>query len=119
MKLLKWMTVTTLFLFPVAFAAETLDPIVNLYTQRVELAKVEVEKQQAVAENAVSRLQRLRRLLQSNAVSREEYEAGVMEARVAQANVTVSQIEVKEAEAMLELAKVRSEAGLDMPVCRD
>ena len=78
------------------------DIYVILYKKRVEISNARVEYARA-------HYDRNRRLLQSNAVSREEYELSA-------AAVAVQNAILAESNALLDIARARRETGLDVPI---
>jgi hypothetical protein len=93
----------------------TTNPVVDLYVQRLELAKLEVEKETA-------NLKHLEAVMEGLTAS-----AGVVPGRtiveqenkinLSKVQIRILQTKVKEANAVLEIARHRMRSGVDMPIC--
>ncbi len=92
------------------------DVYVVLYKQRLKISEVAITRQRAVIAYSAARLERMRRLIQSGAASREEYDEAVARAAVDVATLEEYTLKVAESEALLDLCRARRENGLDMPI---
>ena len=93
------------------------NPYVVLYKNRVEMAKVSVERQRAVATYEQARYERVKRVYASNAASIEELQEAQSRSEVATMTVRDLQLRVAESENILNVTRVRIAAGQDMPIC--
>lgn len=96
--------------------AET-SPYVILYARRVDIAKVEIEKQRFEVDLAEANFRRVQRLLSSGAASREEFDERHAELGIARTRVKNLELRLREEEALYEIARLRIANGLDMPIC--
>jgi multidrug resistance efflux pump len=97
--------------------SEVENPYAKLYRKRLEVATLQVQSQKAVAENERVKWVRMKALLDQGAVPKVEAENQEKLWRVATAKVHVAENKAVEAKALLEIARERTDAGLDMPVC--
>ncbi len=93
------------------------DIYVQLYKTRVGRIESRQAGLQANFDTLTKRWDRHKKLVETNAVSQEEYETAERDAIVARAQLEVLRADLKEAEAMLNIAIDRVMLGLAMPIC--
>ncbi|MCC7114215.1 MAG: hypothetical protein IT520_07520 [Burkholderiales bacterium] len=93
------------------------NPYVQLYARRVDVAKVQVEKQEAQVRFDTDQLTMTQYLADRNAASKEELRRAQLALALSQAALRESKFLVGEAEATLQIARVRIGGGQDMPIC--
>jgi hypothetical protein len=93
-------------------------PYVILYARRVEIVKVEIEKQHFQVDLADANFRRIQRLLGTGAASREDYDERAAWLGIAKARLKDLELRLREEEALYEIARLRIANGLDMPICR-
>ena len=93
------------------------NPYVNLYVKRLEVGRLEVQRQASIAENERVKWVRVSGLADQGAVPRADADAQQTAFLVATKKVEVAKAKVSKADALLSIARQRTQAGLDMPVC--
>lgn len=93
------------------------NPYVNLYAKRLDVAKLEVKRQSSIAENERVKWVRMKGLADQGAVPRIQADVQETAWKVAVKKVAIANAKVSKAEALLSIARQRTDAGLDMPVC--
>ena len=93
-------------------------PYVILYARRVEIVKVEIEKQHFQVDLADANFRRVQKLVGSGAASREDYDERAAWLGIAKARLKDLELRLREEEALYEIARLRIGNGLDMPICR-
>ncbi|MEY4632184.1 MAG: hypothetical protein RIQ81_2304 [Pseudomonadota bacterium] len=93
-------------------------PYVILYARRIDIVKVEIERQRYAVDLADANFRRVERLLPSGAASREEYDERYAMLGMAKARLKDLELRVQEEQALYEIARLRIANGLDMPICR-
>lgn len=112
-------TALALLILTVAIAASAAtNPYVTLYEQRVRLTEAESRRQAAETQLQSRRLERARRLYNSSAMSREEYETIEADYHKSVASEDAVKAEIAEAQAMLEVVKYLVQNGQEVPLCR-
>ena len=92
---------------------------VRLYSKRVEVAKADLRRQEAETRFQAAHFDRMRRLLEKAAISREEYERAEADYKKSLADEDVDRARIGEEEAMLEVVKQLVQGGQPVPLCRD
>ncbi len=93
------------------------NPYVMLYANRVDIAKADVDRQKAVVAYEQSKYDRDQQLYSQNAASLEDVQQQKATLDVATLSVQDYVLREKEAENMLNITRVRIQAGQDMPIC--
>ncbi len=93
-------------------------PYVILYARRVEIVKVEIEKQHFQVALADANFRRIQRLVGSGAATNEDYDERSALLGIARARLKDLELRVREEEALYEIARLRISNGMDMPICR-
>jgi len=93
-------------------------PYVILYARRVEIVKVEIEKQHFQVDLADANFRRVAKLVGSGAASKEDYDERAAWLGIARARLKDLELRLREEEALYEIARLRIANGLDMPICR-
>lgn len=103
---------------PVAAPTST-NAIVELYAQRLELAKLAVEKEERNLKTNEELLTQLTDTAKQGAVPWRSVIEMERQRDMSKIEVRVMQSRVKESAALLEIAKVRLRSGADMPLCQE
>jgi multidrug resistance efflux pump len=101
-----------------ALESVTENPYVSLYAKRLEVARLEVQRQSRIVENERTKWVRISGLVKQGAVTRAEADAQQTAWLVAAKKLEVAKAKISKAEAFLSIARQRTDAGLDMPVCK-
>lgn len=97
--------------------ADRENPYLTLYKLRVTQSQAVLARKQAMSTLADSKFGRVRRLLQSNAVSQEEYDTQYAESIAASADVDLAKQKVDEANAYLQIIDGLVARGVNIPLC--
>jgi len=100
-----------------SFGDDSENVYVKLYQQRLEVAEVEVDTQIARLDYDMKVLERMKILHGRSAVTTQELEEWQRNTRISELAVQELKAKVKEAQALLDIAKERIHLGLDMPIC--
>lgn len=92
-------------------------PVLSLYQERYELDQVELEKARLNLDYLQVRLKKLEEVFSHGALPEATYNLAVRDTGLERLKVKGLEIKVKQAAAMVEIAKQRIMAGGDMPVC--
>jgi len=92
---------------------------VRLYAKRVELAKADLQKQKAETRFQAAHYDRMRRLFEKRAASREEYERAEADYKKSIDGEDVMTAKIGEEEAMLDVVRQLVQSGQPVPLCRD
>lgn len=93
------------------------NPYVKLYQKRLEVAQLQVKSQVTVTENERIKWVRMQGLVSRGAVPLNDAEEQEKRWKMAAKRVEILKSRTVEAQALLEIAKQRTDAGIDMPVC--
>ena len=93
------------------------NPFMELYKLRIGINAMNVQRQQALLALADAKYARTARLVQTGAVSREEYDIALSDKKVAEAEVGLSQKRVLEAKAYLLIVEGLVQAKKPIPIC--
>ena len=95
------------------------NPYVNLYAKRLEVARLQVQREASISENERIKWVRMSGLANQGAVPRIDADAQETAWKVSVKKVAIAKSRVSKSEALLSIAKQRTAAGLAMPVCTD
>lgn len=93
------------------------NPYVSLYEKRLEVAQLSVQRSETIAENERIKWKRMEYLGANGAVPAIEVDAQQTRWQIANKRIEIADAHVEKARALLAIAKERTGAGLDMPVC--
>ena len=93
------------------------NPYVSLYQKRLEVAQLSVQRSETIAENERIKWKRMESLGANGAVPAIEVDAQQTRWQIAKKRIEIADAHVEKARALLAIAKERTGAGLDMPVC--
>lgn len=93
------------------------NPYLELYRLRIEQAEANHKRSLALVDLTQARLQRARRLIQSSAISAEEYDTAVSDAAVAAADVELTRKRIDEAKAYYRIIDGLVKRGASIPLC--
>lgn len=93
------------------------NPYIELYRLRVNVAELNLKRQQALQELARSKAVRGNILIQSRSISPEEYETLVSDFKVTKSDVELAEKKIVEAKTYLRIVEAVLKSGQKVPIC--
>ena len=104
-------------LMELSFRDSSKNPYVNVYSKRLEVARLEISKQATIAANERIKWVRMQDLASKGAVSLQQADAQETMWKLAVQKMAIAKAKALKSEALLSIARQRVDAGLEMPLC--